>query len=167
MTRNKGLAIPGGYPIRVPQRALVLPDRIEPYLIEMTPQLTYHLAIFCKSSVKVENTRTGCSFWSDGTATKISLAPISVPAAFGSSMGRSSRHIPFCLRPRLPLPAWVLCSAGFAGCFFCLDVRLAPFAQIEAKSRSGALLTGISLGTAAGCNHCMAHETWDNAFDRA
>jgi len=36
----------------------------------------------------------------------------------------------------------------------CLDMRLAPSAQIEAKSRkSGTLLKAISLDTAAGCNH--------------
>jgi hypothetical protein len=57
--------------------------------------------------------------------------------------------------------------SGFFGCF-CLDMRLAPFAQTKAKSRKlGTLLKGISLGTAAGCNHCMAHGTWDHASDRA
>src|SRR5215472_9595193 len=49
-----------------------------------------------------------------------------------------------------------------------LPGHASPSAQIEAKSRkSGTLLRGISLGTASGCNHCMAHGTWDHAFDRA
>jgi hypothetical protein len=61
-----------------------------------------HLAIASRSSVNVENTRTGFSSRSAGTATKISLAPISMPPAFGSSSGRSSRHIPFRLRLRFP-----------------------------------------------------------------
>jgi len=81
------------------------------------PQLTSHRAIFSRSSVKVEDTRTG--FWSraGGTATKISLAPISIPAAFGSRTGRSSGHIPFRLRLGLFLPALGFGSAGFSDCF--------------------------------------------------
>src|SRR5262252_708190 len=99
------------------------------------PQLTNHFAIFCKSSVKVENTRTGCSSRSGGTATKTSLAPISIPAAFASSMGRSSRHIPFLLRPRLPVPAAVFSSPSGLECFFCWDMLVILSAQAEAKSR--------------------------------
>ena len=40
---------------------------------------------------------------------------------------------------------------------------------VAAKSRrsKGTLLIGINLGVASGCNHCLVHETWDHAFDRA
>src|ERR1035437_7080248 len=106
------------------------------------PQLTSHRAIASKSSVNVENTRTGFSSRSGGTATKTSLAPISIPPAFGSQSGRSSRHIPFRLRPRLlllalPLLAWAFSSADFGGCFFGLDIHLILSAQATAKSRKG------------------------------
>ena len=101
------------------------------------PQLTSHLAIASKSSVNVANTRTGFSSRSGGTATKISLAPISIPPAFGSKSGRPSRHIPFRLRPRLPLPASAFSSADSGGCFFCLGIHLILATQATAKSRKG------------------------------
>jgi hypothetical protein len=66
---------------------------------------------------------------------EIVLAPISIPAALGSSRGRSSRHIPFRLPPRLSLPAVAFSPPGFPGCFFCLDMHLILSAQAEAKSR--------------------------------
>src|SRR3954468_1069269 len=73
------------------------------------PQAFSHCAIACKSWVNVSNTRTGCSSRSGGTATKVSRAPISIPAALGSRQGRSSKHIPFRLlrRPdRLVIFGW-------------------------------------------------------------
>lgn len=41
------------------------------------------------------------SFSPGGTATNISRAPTSTPAALGSKTGRSSKHIPFRRRRRL------------------------------------------------------------------
>src|ERR1035437_5001438 len=114
------------------------------------PQLTSHRAIASKSSVNIENTRTGFSSRSGGTATKISLAPISIPPAFGSQSGRSSRHIPFRLRPRLlllalPLLAWAFSSADFGGCFFGLDIHLIRiFSIIRGGAQKAA--KGPSLG---------------------
>src|SRR6266403_3065657 len=42
-------------------------------------------------------------------------------------MGRSSRHIPFRFRPRLPLPATVFFSPSCLECFFGLDMLVYPF----------------------------------------
>jgi hypothetical protein len=39
---------------------------------------------------KVRNTRTGCGSRSGGTATTISSAPISIPAALGKIVGKTS-----------------------------------------------------------------------------
>src|SRR5437773_3092829 len=58
-----------------------------------------------------------------------------MPAAFTSSMGRSSRHIPFLFRPRLPLPALVFSSPSGLERFSCWDMPLILSAQVEAKSR--------------------------------
>ena len=74
---------------------------------------------------------------------------------------------PFSFAARLPLLALVFSSTGFSGCFLCLDMRLAPSAQIKANSRElGTFLKEISPGTAASCNHCMAHGM-DHVADRA
>lgn len=58
----------------------------------VTPQLTSHRAISSRSAVKVGKTFTGFSFRSEGTAAKISRAPMSIPAAISSKRGRSSGH---------------------------------------------------------------------------
>src|SRR5208337_5679340 len=53
------------------------------------PQRTSHSAIWCRSPVNVSHLRTGCSSRSAGTATKISLAPMSMPAELDSNTERS------------------------------------------------------------------------------
>src|SRR5215471_14207245 len=51
----------------------------------------------CKSAVKVANARTDSTSRSAGTATKISVAPISIPAAFGLITGKLRSNLR-CLR---------------------------------------------------------------------
>ena len=60
----------------------------------VTPHCSSQSVKRSRSSVKVANTRTGFSSRPAGTATNISRAPTSIPAAFGSNTGRSSKHIP-------------------------------------------------------------------------
>jgi hypothetical protein len=59
--------------------------------LTVMPQWVSHRAISARSSVKVANTRTGFSSRSGGTATNISLAPISIrrrsPAAPDGPLG--------------------------------------------------------------------------------
>jgi hypothetical protein len=43
------------------------------------------------------------------------------------SIGRSSRHIPFRLRLRLPWPAWLFSSAGSSGCLLSRNFTADPF----------------------------------------
>ena len=96
----------------------------------------------CRSSVNVAKTRTGFSSRSGGTATNISRAPTSIPAAFGSNSGRSSRHIPL----------FRLCTFDFAFCgcrllqgesFIC---RSLPEPQTTARVRTKILFQTESVG---------------------
>jgi len=61
----------------------------------VTPHCSSQSVKRSRSSVKVANTRTGFSSRPGGTATNISRAPTSIPAAFGSNTGLSSKHIPW------------------------------------------------------------------------
>src|SRR5207247_758873 len=54
------------------------------------PQATNQVTSASKSGVKVRKTRTGCGSRSGGTATTISSAPISIPAALGKIVGKPS-----------------------------------------------------------------------------
>src|SRR5712691_8592846 len=114
----------------------------------VTPHAFSHRAIACKSSVNVSNTCTGCSSRSGGTATKISRAPISIPAALGSRHGRSARHIPFCFFRR-PRWAWLLGGASLSLLFVVghLQRSLAPDSGQIAQQK-GTLWIGINLNQA-------------------
>ena len=67
----------------------------------VTPHCSSQSVKRSRSSVKVANTRTGFPSRPAGTATNISRAPTSIPAAFGSNTGRSSKHIPLLRLRRL------------------------------------------------------------------
>jgi hypothetical protein len=128
------------------------------------PHLTSHCAILFKSSVKVENIRTGSLSRSGGAATKISLAPILMPAAFWLQNRPILVAHPFSFSARFP---WQTGRPRFAGCGWLLFLThrgLSPFSSGNGQvAQKCILLTGISLGDCLSRNHCMAHENWDHA----
>ena len=110
----------GGMPrgARISNRGIQYPP-VDSRATVVTPQCSSPSLKRSRSSGKVANPRTGFSSRPGGTATNISPAPTSIPAAFGSNTGRSSKPIPlFRLRRlgfasrgcKLPLPVF------FTGC---------------------------------------------------
>jgi hypothetical protein len=128
----------------------------------VTPHCTSQSAKRSRSSVKVVNTRTGCSSRPGGTATHISRAPTSIPAALGSNTGRSSKHIPLF---RLRDLGFVLLDCGCSSCGMSIVARFLSYKQWPSRAREDTLPNGISQVSPA-VNHCFAHGTWNHAIDR-
>jgi hypothetical protein len=128
----------------------------------VTPHCSSQSVKRSRSSVKVANTRTGFSSRPGGTATNISRAPTSIPAAFGSNTGRSSKHIPLFRLRRL---GFVFSGCRLLPCFLFTVARFLSCKQRPSCAIEGTLPIGISW-FAPTVNHCSAHETWSHAVVR-
>ena len=88
------------------------------------------------------------------------------PPALGSRHGRSAMHIPFCFFPR-PVGPLLFRVRAFP-CFSLLTTAtLLPLASGSGQIAQQEKHSLDWNQPASGCKHCMAHETWDHAPDRA
>ncbi len=128
----------------------------------VTPHCKSQSAKRSRSSVKVANTCTGCSSRPGGTATNISRAPTSIPAALGSNTGRSSKHMPLFRFRRL---GFALPDCRWSSCGMFIVAHFLSYKQRPSCAREDTLPNGISQVSPA-VNHCFAHGTWNHAIDR-
>ena len=128
----------------------------------VTPHCSSQSVKRSRSSVKVANTRTGLSSRPGGTATNISRAPTSIPAAFGSNTGRSSKHIPLLRLCRLDFAS---CGCRLPPCVLFTGCSLSEL-QATAKLRNRRYSSKRNQLGHPTVNHCSAHGTWSHALHR-
>ena len=97
-----------------------------------------------------------------GTATNISRAPTSIPAALGSNTGRSFKHISLF---RLRHLGFVLLDCRCSSYGMSIVARFLSYKQRPSRAREDNLPNGMSQVSPA-VNHCFAHGTWNHATDR-
>lgn len=114
----------------------------------------------CRSWVNVSKLRTGLGSRSCGTATKISVAPTSIPAALGSMQLRLGTAPPwparFCFL-LLVRPCFFLLDHGVGQVVFSQVISLIGIAAVQHNRVTTVSITklGTKLGERASKHHCI------------
>src|SRR4029077_9517715 len=129
----------------------------------------------CRSWVNVSKLRTGLGSRSCGTATKISVAPTSIPAALGSMQWRLGTAPPgparFCFLLALAIHAFLLLDHGVGQVVFSLGISSSG-SQLY-RTTASPLFQSRSLGPSSGTGlkaplHCRPtshdHDGYEHTF---